>query len=318
LVSSTIFDGENGAIDPGESTSMQMVVQNIGNAPLHYPTFDIYENDENISIEYVSSDNAYFWDIGSSVTINLNINAFEDTPLGHSSIAWLNIGSLNTDYEFSLPVPINIGILMDNFETEDFLSHDWQLSGQNEWFFQNEDVFEGVVAVRSGAIGNNQRSELSVQYNVLNQGFIKFHAKSSSEQGNSGTLYDYLAFYLNDEQMIKIGGETNWDEYSFIVPVGLHTFKWVYEKDSAGSSGEDCAWLDNVIFPVGSIPPLNVNFGDLNDDQYINVLDVVLTVSSVLGFGELSPNQILSADLNMDGSVNVIDVTMIIDMLFAD
>jgi len=56
----------------------------------------------------------------------------------------------------------------------------------------------------------------------------------------------------------------------------------------------------------------------LNEDDNINVLDVVLTVSSVLGYGDLTPDQTLAADINMDGVVNIIDVTMIIDMLFAD
>ena len=76
--------------------------------------------------------------------------------------------------------------------------------------------------------------------------------------------------------------------------------------------------IDNIIFPPGSIPPLNINFGDLNQDGNINVLDIVLTVSSVLGYGTLNGEQILAADINMDGQVNVLDITLIIDILFAD
>ena len=99
-----------------------------------------------------------------------------------------------------------------------------------------------------------------------------------------------------------------------LTPAGKH----YYEKDNAGLSGDDCAWIDNVIFPPGSIPPLNIDFGDLNQDENINVLDVVLTVSSVLGYGVLSDDQKLAADINMDGVVNIVDVTLIIDMLFAN
>ena len=40
---------------------------------------------------------------------------------------------------------------------------------------------------------------------------------------------------------------------------------------------------------------------DLNIDGLINVLDIVLTVSSVLGHGNLNGEQLLSADVNMDG-----------------
>mgnify|MGYP001166129900 CR=1 FL=1 len=53
-------------------------------------------------------------------------------------------------------------------------------------------------------------------------------------------------------------------------------------------------------------------------NENINVLDVVLTVSSVLGYGVLSEDQKLAADINMDGVVNIVDVTLIIDMLFAN
>ena len=318
MVSSSIFDGENGSLDPGENVSMQMVIENTGSAALHYPTFEVYENDDYISIEYVSSDNAYYWDVGLSVIINVNVSVSENAPLGHSSIAWLDIGSLNSDYESLMSIPLNIGMLMDNFESEGFSTHDWRFAGQNEWFIQGQEVFDGDFSIRSGAIGNNQTSEISVEYNVLNQGNINFFAKASSEQGNSGTIYDYLSFYIDNEQMVVIGGESDWDEYSFMVTPGLHTFRWVYEKDNAGSSGQDCAWLDNIIFPPGSIPPLNIDFGDLNEDDNINVLDVVLTVSSVLGYGDLTSDQTLAADINMDGVVNIIDVTMIIDMLFAD
>ena len=316
--SSSIFDGENSSLDPGESVSMQMIIENIGGAALHYPTFDILDNDDYLSVEYISSDNAYYWDTGMLVTVNVNIDALWNTPVGHSTIAMLNIGSLNTDYEFLVPLPIYVGMLLDNFETESFSSHEWQFAGQNDWFIQDQEVFEGDFAIRSGAIGNNQTSEISVEYNVLNQDNIKFNAKTSSEQGNSGTIYDYLSFYIDDEQVLTLGGEEDWDEYSFMVRPGVQTFRWVYEKDNAGSSGQDCAWLDNIIFPPGSIPPLNIDFGDLNEDDNINVLDVVLTVSSVLGYVNLTSDQALAADINMDGAVNIIDLTMIIDMLFTD
>ncbi len=318
LASSFIFDGGNGSLDPGESATIQLVLENSGSAALNYPTFTAYENDPYLTLGEVVSDNAYYWEPGISVVLTIEVSVSDEAPLGHSSIAWLNIGSLNTDYEFLFPLPLTVGMLMENFETANFSGHDWQMAGQSDWFIQEDEVHSGDYAARSGNIGNNQSSELSVEYNVLHQGSISFSAKASSEQGNSGTIYDYLTFYIDNEQMLLIGGESDWDEYSFVVTPGEHIFRWVYEKDAAGSSGDDCAWIDNIIFPPGSIPPLNINFGDLNQDGNINVLDIVLTVSSVLGYGTLNGDQILAADINMDGQVNVLDITLIIDMLFAD
>ena len=318
LASSFIFDGANGSLDPGESATLQLVLENIGSAPLQYPTFSAYENDEYLTLGELTSDNAYYWDVGTSVILSTNIIVSDIAPFGHSAITWVNIGILNSDYEFLFPIPLTVGMLMENFETIDFSGHDWQLAGQSDWYIQDDEVHDGNYAARSGDIGNSQFSEISVEYNVMNPGSISFAAKVSSEQGNSGTIYDYLTFYIDGEQMTLLGGELDWNEYSFMVNAGQHTFRWVYEKDTAGSSGDDCAWIDRVIFPPGSIPPLNVDFGDLNQDGNINVLDIVLTVSSVLGHGNLNGEQLLSADVNMDGKVDVIDITMIIDMLFAN
>ena len=35
--------------------------------------------------------------------------------------------------------------------------------------------------------------------------------------------------------------------------MGQHTFKWEYTKDVSVSSGEDCAWVDNIVFPPTNV-----------------------------------------------------------------
>ena len=318
LVSSFIFDGDNGALDPGESADIQLVIENNGSAPLSYPTFTMYANDDYLTMGTINQDNAYYWETSSSIVLNLDITVSNAAPIGHTSIVWINIGSLNTNYNYSFALPMTIGMLIEGFEGSDFSGHNWQMDGDSDWFIQDDEVYDGNYAAKSGDVGNNQSSEISVEYNVLHQGSINFFAKVSSEQGSSGTIYDGLIFYINDEQQALIGGESDWGEYSFNVPPGIHNFRWVYSKDQGASSGDDCAWLDGIVFPPGSIPPLNINFGDLNSDGTVNVLDVVLTVSSVLGYASLNGEQILTADINMDGKVDVIDLTLIIDMLFAN
>ena len=318
LLSSMIFDGGNGALDPGESATIQIVMENTGNAPLNYPTFAGYSNDPYLAVTEVGGDNAYYWETGTSAAVTGNIVVSNDAPIGYTAVMWLDIGSLDTDYQFTYPIPLTFGMLMEGFETGDFSAHVWELSGNNDWFVQDSEVFDGNFAARTGDINNDQTSELSVTFNVIYQGPISFYAKASSEQGASGILYDYLAFYIDDQEQVKIGGMTDWEEYSFNVPSGEHVFRWTYQKDHAQSSGQDCAWLDQIIFPAGSIPPLNIDFGDLNGDGSVNVLDVVLTVSSVLGYSTLTAGQALAADMNMDGSVDVLDITLIIDLLFAN
>ncbi len=60
--------------------------------------------------------------------------------------------------------------------------------------------------------------------------------------------------------------------------------RWVYQKDEAESEGDDCVWIDGIQFPPGTVSPLNIDFGDLNDDGIVNILDVIVTVNHVIGF----------------------------------
>jgi hypothetical protein len=46
-------------------------------------------------------------------------------------------------------------------------------------------------------------------------------------------------------------GEEDWSEVSFPVDEGIRTFEWTYSKDGSDSEGDDTAWIDDIVFPVG-------------------------------------------------------------------
>jgi len=314
LVSAEFYDNGNGTLDPGESATLQLVIQNTGHAPVSYPTFEATTSDPYLTLGSIESDNAYWWDMDQQVTVTIEITASSDAPVGHTALAGLVIGALDTDYEFVYPVPITFGLMIEDFETGDFASFDWVHGGNADWVIDS-DAYSGSFSAKSGDIGHDQTSELSIVMNILYEGDIQFWSKASSEQGESGTVYDYLDFYIdNDSQELMIGGTTDWVEYTVNLPAGEHTLRWVYEKDDAQSSGEDCAWVDRIYFPPGAIPPLNIDFGDLNLDSIVNVLDVIITVNYIIGYIDLNNEQIQNADVNLDGSVDVFDILLIVDM----
>ena len=94
--------------------------------------------------------------------------------------------------------------------------------------------------------------------------------------------------------------------------------RWVYEKDDDQSYGDDCAWIDRIQFPPGAVTPLNIDFGDLNFDSIVNILDVIVTVNYVVGHIELNNQQIQNADMNLDGTVNVFDILLIVDAALSE
>ena len=318
LISVDFFDLGNGTLDPGESTTMQLVLTNVGHSPVSYPTFEATTSDPNIILGAVESDNAYLWEIDGQVTITIEVAAVDDAPVGHTALLGIIIGSGGTNYENVFPVPITLGLLIEDFESGSFTSFDWIQGGDAEWTIDS-DSYSGNYSAKSGTISNDQTSELSIELNILYEGETSFWAKASSEQSGTGNIYDYLEFYIDDEAAeLNIGGELDWTEYTVDIPVGEHSLRWVYQKDGAQSSGQDCAWLDRIAFPTGSIPPLNIDFGDANLDGSISIFDVILTVNYVIGHIEFSIEQSQNADMNLDGVVNIYDVFIIVDMVMAN
>jgi carboxypeptidase T len=126
----------------------------------------------------------------------------------------------------------------------------WTFAGNANWFIDNSTSWDGEYSARSGAIGNNQSSQVLYTMETASAGMISFYRKVSSEAN-----YDYLKFYINNNLMGQWSGEQNWAEVSYPVSAGVNTFKWVYEKDAWLSTGQDCAWIDYIIFP----PAISVN-----------------------------------------------------------
>ena len=318
VLSAQFVDGGNGVLDPGESITLYLTLLNSGNASIESPTFDVTTSDPYITLGNINSDNESSFDINSEITLEIQVSASADVPIGHTATIGIIVGAIGTDYAFSVAIPITLGLLIEDFETGTFAEFDWIHSGDAQWEIHT-DAYSGNYSVQSGSISNNQISELSLIMNILYEGDLTFFAKASSEQGNSGIVYDYLEFYIDDqEQNLVIGGESSWDEYTVTLPVGEHNLKWVYKKDAAQSSGDDCAWVDRIQFPPGAITPLSIDFGDLNLDGVINVLDVIVTVNTVMGYLDLSNDQLQNADMNLDGVINVIDILMIVDVVLSE
>jgi hypothetical protein len=130
----------------------------------------------------------------------------------------------------------------DNFETNDFSALPWVQGGSANWVTQSDTVWEGTYAAKSGIILDSQSSSIEFTIDTAGCEIISFYCKVSSESG-----FDGLTFYIDGEpRLLGLSGEYGWSEISFNFPEGEHTFKWTYSKDSGGSNGSDCAWLDNI------------------------------------------------------------------------
>jgi len=112
---------------------------------------------------------------------------------------------------------------------------------------------------KSGGITDNQTSVLMA--NVYGAGKIGYWWKVSCESFRNLKL-DYLEFAIDDvPQEPWINGVTDWQYLEFEVnETGPHTLSWTYKKDGEGDEGEDCAWIDEVVWipnVVSTVPEVS-------------------------------------------------------------
>ena len=229
----------NGLLDPGENVTLSFDAENIGHAGI-YNTYGHLTS----SSDYVTINNSETYidtlKIGESFVSDFNIEISDTAHVGESIEFQFIVGSAH--YKDTLDYIAPIGLQIEDFESGDFSSYDWT-QGSNAWTISS-DAYEGTNSAQSSDIDSDESSELSLTCNVTSDGEISFWSKVSSEDS-----YDYLIFYIDGNQQDEWSGEVAWEENTYNVSAGIHTFKWSYEKDGSVSDGSDCAWIDYIIFP---------------------------------------------------------------------
>ncbi len=145
-----------------------------------------------------------------------------------------------TNYVFNFQLEVSTAW---SFETGVF-EPQWTFGGSAPWYITNVGAYDGLYSSRSGVIGDNSNSDMSITLTLSSGGDVSFFRKVSSEAG-----YDYLKFYIDGVQQGSWAGTVAWSEVAYPVTSGTHTFKWSYVKDANTIGGSDCAWVDFIKFP---------------------------------------------------------------------
>jgi hypothetical protein len=254
-----IVDEGNGILEPGETAILQMELVNNGGAVAYDIMLQLVTSNPYVSVQMLPVQIDSLNRNGGAVIVDVcQINLDEAAPLGEIIQFDLEISAANgyyTQNDFHLIT----GLLIEDFETGDFDNLNWIMGGYADWTIDNE-CYEGQFSARSGAISHNSNSSIEITLPSVVAGEISFWKKVSSEAN-----YDFLRFFIDNIMVAEWSGEESWSEEVFAVESGVHTFKWIYVKDQAVVGGDDCAWIDYIIFP-----PL---------DQQSSIEDEVLPVS---------------------------------------
>lgn len=120
--------------------------------------------------------------------------------------------------------------------------------GDAPWWIETTNTHDGVMALQSGPIGDNQQSWLRTM--VTGPGTLTFWYATSTEVGG-----DWLSIPPFGSFSTTWGGDLMvWTSETLTIPAGPHTLEWTYQKDSSGSGGSDAVWLDQMTFTPAALP----------------------------------------------------------------
>lgn len=241
-----VDDGGNNRLDIGETSDVLFKIDNFGGAELRNASISVESNDWFITIND-GNDNIDLILADSSANARFNFTAADDCIPGHAVILNFHITADN-DYEKDITAYISIGQIIENWESGTFDTYNWSHSGDMPWTICDESPYEGEFCIRSGEISDSQESVITVELQVLSPGAISFYRKVSCEEAANDN-YDYLLFKIDALEKARWDGEQDWEQVSFDVPAGIHSFSWIYHKDYSVSSFQDCAWIDLIEFP---------------------------------------------------------------------
>jgi len=240
LGSVNVVDGGNGRLDPGETATLEVELQNGGTM-----------NATSLTVE-LSSGSPWVTVSGPPVALGTlspeqsAIAAFQvelsaAAPVG--DVLDFHVEAISTELSESLPFSLGVGLTVEDFESGTLAEWPWQMSGTAGWQVAG-NAWEGDWCARSAPISHNQTSRMSLTQTFLGAGTATFRARVSSESN-----YDFLKVYLDGSALISLSGTVAWAEYQVEIPAGVHTLMFSYEKDGSVSHNEDAVFVDFLTLP---------------------------------------------------------------------
>ncbi len=238
----------NGILDPGETATFTIANLNNGHSASVAATAVLTTTSPYIT---VNTPNSNLGVINPSASSNASFSVTMSPSMQIGSTFPLTITTTAGGYSATYTFIITAGDQIEDFETGTFSAYPWVMTGDLPWTITSITPFQGTYSARSGAITDNQASEMKVTTNVLSADSISFYYSVSSE-----ATYDFLRFYIDNTMMGEWSGTVAWTYSSYPVTSGVHVFRWVYSKDVYLAAGSDRAWIDNINFP-----PMNLITG---------------------------------------------------------
>ncbi|MDD3741365.1 MAG: C25 family cysteine peptidase [Bacteroidales bacterium] len=247
-VDDTDSGNSNFTIDAGETVNLVVELLNNGHAISNGGNVIISTESEYVSISN-NTVNFDAQDINSPVEIEFTVTINEEVPLGTALCFDFNLTAGLYDATTTTCLPT--GQQMEDWESGTITSYDWVNESTYPWSLVSDEVYEGEYALQSGLVPTSGgESILTININVLADDNVEFYKKVNCQDQMWGYTINYLQFAIDETEMGLWYGQIDWTHESHPVLAGNRELKWLFNSIGYVSTGNECAWIDNIILPA--------------------------------------------------------------------
>ena len=239
IIDDSVYGNNNHIAEPGENFNLVFQIRNMGSSNT---SGQLIIESQKAVLEIIDHNiKSGLLQIGEISEIPVAVKLSESAQFGDyiSLFSTLDCEPFIVNKYFTF----RVGRIRESFESSTFRVFPWINLGNKPWTITGATSVDGSLSARSGAIGHNATSSLIMRTFFPEADTLKFYSKVSSEPN-----YDYFLFKLNDTEIVRKSGETNWEMKSVPIPAGLNILEWSYKKDNSVSQGADGAWIDLIDF----------------------------------------------------------------------
>lgn len=238
----------NGILENGENAVIYYTIENTGKNKIDNATATLTCKHQGITITQPT------FNLGSMIAGQKKEASFEihlDSTYKQSENIQFQMSIDYDGYTKTSENQITINSQIENFEHGGDTPENISINSRRPWVISTKEPYAGSYCFESATIPDQTNTYFKIEINVKQNDTIKFYVKTSCEayQPSSDIYYDHLEFAIDGDIKQKWAGLTPWTLVSLPITKGLHTVKWLYEKDANSAENDDKAWVDNIIFP---------------------------------------------------------------------
>ena len=228
-------------LDPGEFASLTFLVTNTGHDRADSPRISLANN---FGYARVITPETLIDDLEVDESTEVTFDIYVEYIAGEVPYIYFTVHSTINNIKIEQDIQCEMGFVTDSFEHGIFEPAYWTNDPLHPWTIITSNPYDGTYCAKSGDIDHNESSQLILTFTSTESEKIHFFNRVSSEAN-----YDFLIFYIDDEEQERWSGDLWWGEYSYPITAGRHIYKWEYVKDHSVDGGADCACIDYITLP---------------------------------------------------------------------